>query len=206
MKKIAAVLAIAGFAFAGQASATVNLVVNGGFETSPLSSKGWGVYSSIVGWNSTNGIEVQRDNVAGLAAEGHNLVELDAHSNSTIWQDIATVAGHTYKFSFAYSGRPGQSEETNGVGYSFGSINGEIWAAGQSQTVWTYQPFSNFVANTTGTTRLTFAGLGTSNSLGGYIDNVKVIDVTAPVPEPETYAMLGLGLLAVGVARRRKAI
>lgn len=35
------------------------------------------------------------------------------------------------------------------------------------------------------------------------IGSVKVI--TAPIPEPETYALMGMGLLGVALARRRKA-
>ncbi len=209
MKKIAAVLAIAGFAFAGQASATVNLVVNGSFENAPgLGVNTWKVYggSSLPGWTSTTGagIEVQ-SGVAGQAADGRNLVELDSHNNSNMWQDIATIVGHQYEFSFAYTGRPNVAIDSNRIGYSFGDVAGQIAAKGYNQTVWNYQPFETFVATST-TTRLSFWALGKSDSLGGYIDDVSVIDVTAPVPEPETYAMLGLGLLAVGVARRRKAI
>lgn len=209
MKKIAALLAIAGFAIAGQASATVNLVVNGSFENAPgLGLNSWTVYagSSLPGWTSTSGagIEVQ-SGVAGQAADGHNLVELDSHNNSNMWQDIATVAGHEYEFSFAYSGRPGVSAASNRVGYSFGDIVGSITAKGSSATVWNYQPFATFVA-TASTTRLSFWAMGNSDSLGGYVDDVSVTDLTAPVPEPETYAMLGLGLLAVGIARRRKAV
>lgn len=211
MKKIAALLAIAGFAIAGQASASVNLVVNGSFENAPgLGLNSWTVYagSSLPGWTSTSGagIEVQ-SGVAGQAADGHNLVELDSHNNSNMWQDIATVVGHEYEFSFAYSGRPGVSADSNLIGYSFGDIAGKITAKGTNATIWNYQPFSTFVATST-STRLSFWALGKSDSLGGYVDDVSITDLTvpAPVPEPETYAMLGLGLLAVGIARRRKAV
>ncbi|WP_295990568.1 FxDxF family PEP-CTERM protein [Rugamonas sp.] len=50
---------------------------------------------------------------------------------------------------------------------------------------------------------LTFKAVGTSDSLGTSLDNVRL---TAAVPEPETYGMLlaGLGLMGF-IARRRKA-
>jgi hypothetical protein len=52
----------------------------------------------------------------------------------------------------------------------------------------------------TGNTDLTFAAIGTSDSLGTSLDNVSV----TAVPEVETYAMMlaGLGLMGT-IARRR---
>jgi hypothetical protein len=38
-----------------------------------------------------------------------------------------------------------------------------------------------------------------------YIDNTILLNTFAPLPEPSTYAILGLGLLGLGFARRRKA-
>lgn len=210
MKKIAALLAIAGFAIAGQASATVNLVVNGSFENAPgLGLNSWTVYagSSLPGWTSTSGagIEVQ-SGVAGQAADGHNLVELDSHNNSNMWQDIATVVGATYEWSFEYSARPNQPSKTTGISYYFGNNRAvNLAQKGKSDTNW-LEVNGTFVADSA-FTRVYFEATGDNDSLGGYIDNVVVTGPqVAAVPEPETYAMLGLGLLAVGIARRRKAV
>ena len=37
------------------------------------------------------------------------------------------------------------------------------------------------------------------------LDDVSVTALTAPVPEPETWALMGLGLIAVAARRRRAA-
>jgi hypothetical protein len=50
---------------------------------------------------------------------------------------------------------------------------------------------------------LEFFANGTSDSLGGSLDNVSVTAVS-PVPEAETYAMLLAGLGVLGVASRRR--
>jgi hypothetical protein len=40
---------------------------------------------------------------------------------------------------------------------------------------------------------------------GGQLSDTQLILTTADVPEPATFALLGLGLLALGIARKRKA-
>jgi len=64
---------------------------------------------------------------------------------------------------------------------------------------------SEYFAGFTGLTSLQFSGTGTNNARYVGIDNLSL--TIAPVPEPETYAMLlaGLGLIAA-VARKRKAV
>ena len=210
MEKIAALLAVASIAVAGNAFATVNLVQNGSFETAPgLTNGHWLVYggSSLPGWhtNMGAGIEVQW-NAVGAAYGGHNLVELDSYNNSNMWQDLVTVAGNTYELGFAYSARPNVAINSNKISFDVADTHGTISGSGigQAGTNWHYLTFE-FTADSA-LTRLSFAAAGKSDSLGGFIDNVSVTDITAPVPEPETYAMLGLGLLAVGFARRRKSL
>lgn len=62
---------------------------------------------------------------------------------------------------------------------------------------------SEYFAGFTGLTSLQFSGTGTNNARYVGIDNLSL--TIAPVPEPETYAMLlaGLGLLAAVVSKRK---
>ncbi|MCW5559501.1 MAG: PEP-CTERM sorting domain-containing protein, partial [Verrucomicrobiae bacterium] len=53
-----------------------------------------------------------------------------------------------------------------------------------------------------GNFNIQFSAFGTSDAVGGYIDDVKL---TTVVPEPETYAaVFGLGLAAFAFLRRRR--
>ena len=53
------------------------------------------------------------------------------------------------------------------------------------------------------TTKLQFTSVNpTTNTLGNFIDNVSIV---AKVPEPGTLGLLGLGLVGLGIARKRKA-
>jgi hypothetical protein len=93
-----------------------NLIVDGGFEQLRLAPGTWQVVSQLPGWNlaSGPGIELQ-NNVAGRAAEGAQLVELDSHASSAIYQDVQTVPGQTYELRLAYSARPGAPRIDNSV-------------------------------------------------------------------------------------------
>ena len=78
---------------------------------------------------------------------------------------------------------------------------------GLADTAWTVFSF-NLLA-TGATSRIGFAATGTSDSLGGYLDNVTAdARVTAAaIPEPATVSLLGAGLVvaALGARRRRQA-
>lgn len=201
IKKSLLCIALAGSAFAAQAS---NLVVNGSFEQvaagNTQAAGTWGIYNGITGWTGIPNIEV-RDNVAGAAQHGSNYVELDTNNNSGMFQ-VITGAGW-YNFSFWFSPRERVAAGSNGIGFNFGSLSGQVLtntAGAASGNVW-QQYTSQVYLN--GPTALMFYGTGRSDSLGGSLDNVSV---TAAVPEPESYAMMlaGLGLMGA-IARRRKA-
>lgn len=155
------------------------------------------IVASAEGWNKTgpgDGIEIQ-NHAAGLPHSETNLVELDSNNNSAMSRIID--AG-SYRLDFFYSARPNIPASSNGIdvllnGVSIFNITGD----GGGGTNWMPQSVS-FVAGAG--SELTFAATGTSDSLGGYLDD---IGLTA-VPEPETWALLIAGFGVVGAAARRR--
>jgi len=59
------------------------------------------------------------------------------------------------------------------------------------------------VGTTTINLSLSMERLNSSDN-DGYADNLSFVINTAPVPEPETYALMGLGLGLLAVVRRRQ--
>ena len=187
--------------------AQATLLNDGSFEAISVASGKWTtVYQDKTisgGWQTAStGYEI-RNSVAGKAEDGDVFVELDTDQNSSIWQTVATKAGTTYNLSFWYAPRAGVADSSNGIealwnGVVIASVSGH----GNAASSWTQ--YSRLVsAGSEPFSTLSFRAVGTSDSLGGSLDNVSL---TAAVPEPETYAMLlaGLGLMGT-VARRRKA-
>lgn len=202
---------------AGTAAASPNLVVNGSFEdisanpgVQQLANNTWQVFNSLPGWTTFSGagIEVRR-NVAGVAQDGVQFVELDSHGanpNSTMQQMLSTVSGQSYTLSFWYSPRPNTANfpaTTNNIAVLWNGSTLLPTLGGTNNTgSHHWQQYSYSVIGT-GTDSLRFAAFGAQDTYGGSLDN---ISVTA-VPEPETYALLlaGLGFMG-GVARRRKQV
>lgn len=179
-----------------------NYIVNGSFEDPVLNNGQWAVYETITGWYKTSGagIEIQNNGaVPGASAfDGKQLVELDSHENSGMAQDIVGLsAGAGYTLSFAYSPRPNQPATTNGINVSWNdallqSITGQAGGATTSWTVYSFVVYAKEGINT-----LKFKATETSDSLGGYIDDVKL------VPEPAAVLVWGF-LSVVGVCWLRR--
>ncbi|OYU28337.1 MAG: hypothetical protein CFE41_06210 [Burkholderiales bacterium PBB2] len=76
-----------------------------------------------------------------------------------------------------------------------------------NQTGLLYRQTQGFlpVGTTTINLSLSMERLNSSDN-DGYADNLSFVINTAPVPEPETYALMGLGLGLLAVVRRRKSI
>jgi PEP-CTERM motif len=192
--KIAATIAVLGLSQAAQA----NLVVNGGFEIPNQAAGTWSIYTSIDGWNPNPNIEI-RNAVVGNAAEGNNYAELDTTGNSAISQTLTTVVGAMYEISFQYSPRIDVPLASNGIAVYFdNALVGTANGSGSSTHNW--QLYSYFATTNSVSSLLEFRAVGTSDSLGGSLDDVKV----NAVPLPGTVALLGLGLVAFA-ARRRAA-
>ncbi len=179
-----------------------NLLLNGSFEDNAQGVGSWSTYSSLANWaGGANGIEL-RNQVAGAAQDGSNFVELDTRSNSWLSQSFATVANTAYTLSFYYSNRGGTTVATNGLSFDLGSgaVGAPVLGLNSSSgNQW--QLFSYDFTAAGDSTRLTFSALGTSDSYGSSLDNVKV---TAAIPEPQTYALMLAGIGAVWFMARRR--
>ena len=170
-----------------------NLITNGGFETPILSSGSWSIYpdASLTSWtvNSGDGLEIQY-NAAGAPHGGNQLAELDSNNSSVVSQTITTIPGEEYNFSFWYSPRPGIGSGDNTIGVSVQGVGDSGFlvsdtigatAVGGSNTTWALYEYS-FTATQT-STEIKFADLGTSNSLGGYLDDVVLLQTVSGLTE-----------------------
>ena len=166
---------------------TTNLVVNGGFESPTLSNGGYAIYpdATLTNWTveSGAGLEIQR-NAAGAPQEGAQHAELDSDTSTVISQVLTTVPGQKYQFSFWHSPRPNRPVSDNAIGYDVQVVSnnqvlltgtvGAVVGGGNTggSTVWTQYTYE-FVAIDT-QTKILFSDDGTSNTFGGYIDDVVV--------------------------------
>ncbi|TFG35950.1 MAG: VWA domain-containing protein, partial [Parcubacteria group bacterium] len=180
------------------------LVINGGFENpTSTSPQLWDIFdnASMSGWQTewmaihpsyqdlpqplSAYLELQRGVNGWLPFEGNQYAELDADwdgpsglisgepASVKIHQDISTIIGNNYAVSFYFSPRPGTADTNNKLEFSWGGITQPlISAVGTSQTSWTKYTY-NFTA-TSSTTSIQFADLGTSDSLGTFLDDVSV--------------------------------
>ena len=158
-----------------------NLVENGSFENVPVNDNSFVVYSQFAGWFTTGGIGIQVDKRTGLgaAADGKAWVELDSYGNSAMAQNVNTDSGKNYKLSFEYSPRQNYAADTNGIEvYWNGQRLDTITQGGKGQNAW--QNFEYDVQGAGGdATRLEFRAVGTSDNVGGFIDDVVVTEANA---------------------------
>ena len=195
---LAAAVAIAFGLVSAPAASAVELVTNGSFELPDIPPGTFTISNAVPGWtlgsgSLGSGIEIQ-DHIAGSPFVGDQFAELDSDAVTAIFQDLATTPGDSYLLSFAFSPRPDVPENImrifwDGVLVDTLSESG----VGNPDTVWTVHSYNLTAVDSS--TRLTFDDLTeVSDSLGSYLDAVSV----TTVPEPGTFALLGLGLLPLG--------
>ena len=187
-------------------------VVNGGFEAPVITDPCCNTAppaSNLPGWTVTPDVNVVNGTFmstapggANLAFEGSQYLDLVGQSGAgSISQDIMTTGDLLYNLSFAYShnlftGVPSASANVliNGV------VVATITHTGGTSADLAWQPFSLGFTATGPTTTIGFVNLTGGQNEGVFLDAVSV----AAVPEPATWAMMLIGLGAVGVSMRRR--
>lgn len=184
--------------------------VNGSFETPTVTyqAPAGGNSTAIAGWTTVlSGVEQYNSTAFGLgaAADGLMVVDLAYYTSLAgggIEQAVATEAGESYELSF-YVGNTRSSGRT-GTGVVRLTIDGTTTDfatpnASGALTVWEQKTF-RFVARGSSTT-VRFWNDQNPFQYFALIDGVGFSTPQGSVPEPATWALVGLGLLGLGRVR-----
>jgi hypothetical protein len=186
-----------------------NLIANGGFEEPVITDpSGWDIYTEeqLGGWKvawmypetacpsgadtATPVLELQR-NLLVPAEEGQQYAELDSdcqgptrvlgereQTTVRIWQDIPTVPGREYELRFYARRRPGSVHDKRLTVKWDGS---KLLDSNTLPETWNEKHFK--VKAKKAVTRVEFMDVGVADTLGVFLDNIRVIDtVAAAVP------------------------
>ncbi|QDQ27416.1 choice-of-anchor C family protein [Chitinimonas arctica] len=191
------------FALAGQAQAAA--FQNGDFEFGNLESGSFTTLTAgsnaLTGWSIIGSVDWIHQYWS--PSSGSRSLDLNGSGYGGVQQFFDTVAGQTYQVSFDLAGNPDVATLKTmavGVGNYAGVFQFDTTGRDRSNMGWQTHQIS-FIAQGD-TTVLTFASLTDDGNVvwGPALDNVKV----TAVPEPEGYAMLGLGFAMVGLLARRR--
>jgi hypothetical protein len=212
-------LAAAGLAALLASPASAGLI-NGSFETSPpVTTYIQTDQSNIPGWLTTASdqkIEIWQSGFNGVPAYlGTQFAELNATQPSTLYQDVTGIAaGAVVGFEFAHRGRNGNDTMRFGIT----DLGTDGTPGGGDDTVlftntytdgtsgWGFYSGTGIVA-LGNTVRFSYEAVDAAGgaSVGNFLDAAAFgVGVGTAVPEPATLGMLGLSLLGLAAARRRR--
>jgi len=182
MKKFATAIAasILMTAFAGSAQA--NIITNPGFD------------GGAAGWTCTG---ADLCNFASPGVQGLGFVGFDNSGFGTLSQVLNTVVGTTYDVSFM-----SRATFMHGNQLAFGVTDFAHATFAPTTTNWA-QTHGSFVATATKTAFQIYFATDPGTGIWS-IDDVSVTAGAAAVPEPGSFALMGLGLLGLGFAARRR--
>jgi hypothetical protein len=166
-----------------------NIVSNGDFEIHPS--------GSFPPWQFSHGYNAFINEPAKVAS-GNNCVFIGGLSGGDMWQDLNTVVGETYQFSFYERGDdPGQSERLSLLNVYWSNQEVGSYTNDNKISGWNYYVFDVVAASTT--TKIDFQQASASIGSYGYpgIDDVSVV----ALPEiSSTIFLLGFSLtICVGI-------
>jgi hypothetical protein len=168
-----------------------NLIVNGDFAT-----------GDFTGWTATSHLFIANNNNGITAPSGDTYFAYTGY-NDMLEQLISTVAGSSYTLSFVANNDVNNQLYNPTQCYISASQNGiPIFTNFSNLSIvksWVQQSYT-FTANSSQTDLKIFMNFQPANSQG-YIDNISVTGA-ASVPEPSTYALFGLGALAMIIVHR----
>ncbi len=187
-----------------------NLVQNCSFELGgPVRPGADYPNANVTGWTSLGTVssgtfERWTNSFNGFAAQdGNSHLELQVNSATSIQQLLGTAAGSWYSLDFWAAHRP---RDRNGYSQIDVYVNNVfLTSTGQITTPYQWTNVSTmFLA--TGASMIEFRGRGNQTSYGDFLDNVSVVGNvgTSTVPEPSSFALMGIGAAVLGVAARRR--
>ncbi|MDO8728425.1 MAG: SipW-dependent-type signal peptide-containing protein [bacterium] len=188
----------------------VDLLIDGRFETPEVPGSGqWDVFASVAGgwtveWRgdipASFGLQTRpvianlelHEGVLGAAFEGDQYAELDTDwggpsdsgngepASVSIYRNFATVPGANYTLKYHFSPRPNTVAADNNleVKVEGTSLDTTGPTAGGGAISWSERTV-NFIAGDA-STEIRFTDLGTANSLGTFLDNVRLYQTSCP--------------------------